>query len=69
MEVKIDSAADISLVAKDLLPRANYTDRHVDIEGVTGEIVKAPIAKALLQVGERKLWVEPAVLDKTKMSY
>ena len=47
------------------MPRAKYTDRHVDIEGVTGEIVKAPIAKVLLQLGEWKLWVEAAVLDNT----
>ena len=32
---------------------------------MTGEIVKAPIAKALLQLGERKHWVEAAVLDNT----
>ncbi len=64
-EVEIDSAADVSIVAKDLVPQANYTDRHVDIEGVTGEIMKAPIAKVLLQLGERKLWVEAAVLDNT----
>ena len=41
----------------------NCTDRHVDIEGVTGEIVKVPIAKLLLHLGEQKLWVEAAVLD------
>ena len=27
--------------------------------------MKAPIAKVLLKFGERKLWVEPAVLDHT----
>ena len=64
-EVEIDSVADVSIVAKDLVPQANYTDRHVDIEGVTGEIVEALIAKVLLQFGERKLWVEAAVLDNT----
>ena len=32
---------------------------------MTGEIVKAPIAKGLLQLGERKYWVEAAVLDNT----
>lgn len=31
-EVEIDSAADISIVTKDLVPRAYYTGRHVDIE-------------------------------------
>ena len=51
-EVEVDSAADVSIETKDLVPQANYTDRHVDIEGVTGEIVKAPIAKVLLQLGE-----------------
>ena len=64
-EVEINSAADVSIVAKDLVPQANYTDRHVDIEGVTGKIMKAPIAKVLLQLGERKLWMEAAVLDNT----
>ena len=33
---------------------------------MTGEIVEAPIAKVLLQLGERKFWVEAAALDNTK---
>ena len=51
-EVEIDSAADISIVEKIWCLEPTVLTGIVDIEGVTGEIVKALIAKVLLQLGE-----------------
>ena len=69
-EVEIDSAANISIAAKDLGREPNYTCRYIDIEEVTGETVEAPIAKVLLQLGYRKFWVEAEFSRMpTKMSY
>lgn len=63
---KLDASANISEVHKDLVPKAAYTRRDINISGISSLELRAPVVRLRVCVGDKRFWVEAAVLDNLK---
>ena len=60
--ITLDSAADVSVAAKDLVPEATYTGDYKTIAGVHAVERRVPVAKILVAIEGRKFWLRAAVV-------
>ena len=60
-EIVLDSGADTSVVAKDLVPDDAYTGEYKTIAGVHAVARRVPVARILVTLDDRKFWVKAAV--------
>ncbi len=60
----LDSGADTTVIAADLVPVASYTGETLRIAGVHSIGVEVPLARVKIMIGNQKIWLKAAVVEK-----
>ena len=62
--VLLDSGADTSVVAGDLVPEAALTGESMVIDGIHSINKVVPLARLMLEIGERRIWLTAVIVEK-----
>ena len=60
----MDSGADTSVVAGDLVPEAALTGESMVIAWIHSINKVVPLARLMLEIGDRRIWLTAAIVEK-----